>query len=118
MITLVKTKGRRGSVRAIYTPDPIGQAPREWTALHEAARAGDVGRLLAALTTGVVPVNSVDEMGQTPLLVAVRHHRFAVVRSLLDFGASPDVPDAFGMTARRCARRAPARLRALFGLPV
>lgn len=61
------------------------------SALHAAARDGDLKRLAAALDAGDAP-DAVDEAGQTALFVAAVGGHAAAVDLLLSRGADPEAP--------------------------
>jgi ankyrin repeat protein len=66
--------------------------------LHVAAIWGD-SEAIALLIRAGADVNSVGDMGYTPLLHAVTYGHLAAVRVLLATGASPHVRSEFGTTA-------------------
>lgn len=68
------------------------------TALHEAARQGDMGFLRSLLTSGA-DINAVDETGKTALTDAIQADRSEVVILLLERGASPVMQDMYGRNA-------------------
>ncbi len=69
----------------------------------EAAEAGDSKVLAARLEEGADP-NMVDELGNTPLHLAVRGKSSKVVQMLLSAGADPQAVDAAGKTPRELCR--------------
>lgn len=73
------------------------------TALHRAAKAGDLDMVRLLLTYGA-RVDVTDQYGETPLHFAIRGHNPDVIRLLLEQGADPDWEDIFGRTPAHCAR--------------
>jgi outer membrane protein assembly factor BamB len=68
------------------------EAPDE--ALREAARQGDLARVVALLDSGV-PVDAPTRYGATPLFYAAERGHLAIVRLLVARGASVHVEDTF-----------------------
>jgi hypothetical protein len=66
------------------------------------ARYNQCERARRAIARGV-PVNARNELGETPLLLAVSHGQTALVKLLLLSGADPTIPDRLGQTARSIA---------------
>jgi hypothetical protein len=66
--------------------------------LHSAAEAGDVGRVLSLLDSGV-SVDARDTRGVTALMAAVSKRRLEVARALLERGADADASSPSGWTA-------------------
>lgn len=60
---------------------------KNWTAMHEAAKVGDVDILMLLLRNGG-RVNHKDVMGVTPLAVAAEHGHFQIAEILLSCGQS------------------------------
>lgn len=67
--------------------------PKKWTAMHEAAKVGDVDILMLLLRNGV-RVNHKDMAGVMPLAVAAEHGHLHVVEILLNCGQSEERPPA------------------------
>ena len=65
--------------------------------IHAAARAGDVEQVDAALKSGA-GLNSPDNWGRTPLIVALQQGKAPVVEMLISRGASVAATDAWGRT--------------------
>lgn len=65
--------------------------PKKWTAMHEAAKVGDVDILMLLLRNGV-RVNHKDVAGVTPLAVAAEHGHLHVAEILLNCGQSEERP--------------------------
>ncbi len=65
--------------------------------IHAAVRAGDVEQVDAALKSGA-GLNSPDNWGRTPLIVALQQGKAPVVEMLLSRGASVAATDAWGRT--------------------
>ncbi len=68
------------------------------TALHEAARSGNVSFIRTLIAAGA-DINAVDETGKTSLTDAIQANRAEAIRSLLDRGASPVMQDMYGRNA-------------------
>ncbi len=65
--------------------------------IHAAVRSGDVGAVETALKSGA-DVNSPDNWGRTPLIVALQQRKAPVVEMLVNRGASVAATDAWGRT--------------------
>ena len=65
--------------------------------IHEAVRSGNVEKIETALKSGE-DVNSPDNWGRTPLIVALQQRQAPVVEMLIDRGASVATTDAWGRT--------------------
>jgi hypothetical protein len=65
--------------------------------IHAAVRTGDVEQVDAALKAGA-GLNSPDNWGRTPLIVALQQGKAPVVEMLIDRGASVAATDAWGRT--------------------
>lgn len=68
------------------------------TALHKAARAGDVSLIQSQLRAGM-DANVRDQAGRTPLMYAVEHGQLGAVRALLAAGADVNARSRTGRTA-------------------
>ena len=73
------------------------QAPRE-TAIHRAARTGDLALLRSELQRGVSP-NAADDQGRTPLMDAAGSGQVEATRLLLEAGAEVNARAKSGRTA-------------------
>jgi hypothetical protein len=82
-----------GYVEARYVPE----------GLHHFARSGLLGWAQRALAKGV-PVDAPDDLGETPLLLAVLHGQREMVKLLILSGANPSIPDRLGQTPLDAAR--------------
>jgi len=65
--------------------------------IHAAVRTGDVEQVEAALKSGA-GLNSPDNWGRTPLIVALQQGKAPVVEALISRGASVAATDAWGRT--------------------
>jgi len=65
--------------------------------IHAAVRTGDLAQVDAALKSGA-GLNSPDNWGRTPLIVALQQGKAPVVEMLIDRGASVAATDAWGRT--------------------
>jgi ankyrin repeat protein len=74
--------------------------------LHKAAEFGELSDVEGILKVNGKLLNSVDEMGDTPLNCAVVQEREDVVEFLLAHGADPNIPDRNGLTPleQACSR--------------
>ncbi len=68
------------------------------TALHEAARTGDMA-FLRSLIAANADINAVDETGKTALTDAIQANKTEAVILLLEKGASPVMQDMYGRNA-------------------
>ena len=66
--------------------------------IHNAARSGNWNLVRALVKYGVVPVNSRDQYGFTPLHLASRYGRLNVVQELLKHGAHVNPRSLYGET--------------------
>ena len=73
------------------------------TALHRAAKAGDLKMVQILLGHGA-KVDLTDQYGETPLHFAIRGRNPEVIRTLLKHGADPDREDIVGRSPVQCAR--------------
>ena len=67
------------------------------TILHCACENGQLNIVNILLAHNMNP-DERDELGETPLMYAVRYSHTACVLALLDHGANPDIQDRFGLT--------------------
>jgi hypothetical protein len=74
------------------------------TTLQSAAALGNVTQAVALLDQGVA-VDARDELGRTPLMLAVMQDRLEVVRLLLTRGADPNAADNTGRTPLQRAKQ-------------
>jgi ankyrin repeat protein len=73
-------------------------------ALLSAAASGDTGQTTTLLDQGAA-LEARDELGRTPLMLAVMQRKPEVVRLLLDRGADPNVADSAGRTPLQRAKQ-------------
>ena len=90
------------------------------TPLHAAALDGDLARVRRLLAKGADP-GAVDAAGHTPLIEALMDtggtkDRLAVVRALVEAGASLSARDRFGQGVLRLCASDPVRVKALVAL--
>jgi hypothetical protein len=85
--------------RAAVDTDPVP------TALRSAAASGDTAQIALLLDQGAA-LDARDELGRTPLMLAVMQNRPDVARLLLDRGADPNVADNSGHTPLQQAKQA------------
>jgi ankyrin len=76
-------------------PPPWEDAPRP---LHMAAKFGEVADVEAILKRDARAINSLDEMGDTPLNCAVVRENQEIAEFLLAHGADPNIPNRNGLT--------------------
>lgn len=99
-ICLMLKLGRRLALMGtLYIPLAL---PTVWAApapmdIHAAVRTGDLAQVDAALKSGA-GLNSPDNWGRTPLIVALQQGKAPVVEMLIDRGASVAATDAWGRT--------------------
>jgi hypothetical protein len=74
------------------------------TTLLSAAASGDTAQTTALLDQGAAR-DARDDLGRTPLMLAVMQRRVEVVRLLLDHGADPNVADNSGRTPLQRAKQ-------------
>jgi ankyrin repeat protein len=84
------------------TPD-VASGPTQGTALHQAARRGNVAVVQALLEHGAT-INALDAKGQTPLRRAVNCRQLQIVRLLVRHGADIHLADRRGVTPTDMAR--------------
>jgi uncharacterized protein len=75
----------------------VGSGGGGLTALHLAAREGDI-ESARALLDGGADVNQVTEYGWTPLLTAINNRNYALASLLMDRGANPNIANKGGWT--------------------
>jgi hypothetical protein len=85
-----------GRIASLTAPAPA--------VLLSAAASGDVAQATALLDQGGA-VDARDELGRTPLMLAVMQNRPEVVRLLLDRGADPNSADNSGRTPLQQAKQ-------------
>lgn len=76
---------------------------KKWTAMHEAAKVGNVDILMLLLRNGG-RVNHKDVTGVTPLAVAAEHGHFHITEILLNCGQSEDKTE-FNCRFRDCGEK-------------
>ncbi len=86
----------------------IASGPTCGTALHQAARRGNVSVAQAMLDHGAT-IDARDVKGQTPLRRAVNCRQLEIVRLLVQHGADPHAADRRGVTPLDVARTAELR---------
>src|ERR1017187_8453733 len=93
---------RAGLPALLIIGGALGQAPGGATspdsALHKAAREGDLAKLLSLLDFGADP-NQRDGNGNRPLIEAVSAGHLNAVRALIAAGANPNLTSSGGRTA-------------------
>ena len=67
--------------------------------IFEACRKGDLATVEQIYNSDLPIINSEDQKGFTPLIIAVYNNQPAIVKFLLDKGASPEMPDLSGNSA-------------------
>lgn len=67
---------------------------KQWTAMHEAAKVGNVDILMLLLRNGG-QVNQKDVSGGTPLAVAAEHSHYHIIEILLNCGQSGELNGRF-----------------------
>lgn len=90
---LLDYDARSNSKRLINARNLAGK-----TALHEAARTGNLAFLRTLLAAGA-DINAADESGRTALTDAIKANREDAIRLLLDRKASPVIQDMYGRNA-------------------
>jgi ankyrin repeat protein len=96
-----QSAARRNFARAA---PPAVASPGAAPSIQSSAALGDVTQTAALLDQGA-PVDAPDEMGRTPLMLAVMQNRPAVVRLLLARGADPNAADNTGHTPLQQAKQ-------------
>lgn len=96
---MLKLGRRVALIGTLFIPVAL---PTVWAApapidIHAAIRAGDVEKVETALKNGA-DVNSPDNWGRTPLIVALQQGKAPVVELLVNRGASVAATDAWGRT--------------------
>jgi 26S proteasome non-ATPase regulatory subunit 10 len=81
----------------------VASGPTRGTALHQAARRGNVSVAQALLDHGAI-IEARDAKGQTPLRRAVNCRQIVVVLLLVQHGADPHAADRRGVTPLDVAR--------------
>ncbi len=112
-IVVTGSKRERGvrATAAARSPADMGRVLREVAAR---GRARDVERLLDR----GAPIDAADEAGETALMKAIQARKPAIAGLLLRRGASLDVKNRAGVSARDMARAVgDAELNAALGLP-
>jgi hypothetical protein len=82
-------------------PDGAGRTP-----LRLASKRGYLEVVQELIRTGRVDVNTQDDLGQTPLLVAVLHEHHDLIYPLMVAGADPNLKDSCRDTAYSVAEKA------------
>ncbi|KAL9961136.1 hypothetical protein ACROYT_G030028 [Oculina patagonica] len=75
--------------------DFVDKDKNEWNSLHSAARYGDVTKIESLLSRGF-PIDSRDDHGRTPLMVAAYSDKLQAVEHLLAKGANPSLENNNG----------------------
>ena len=89
---------KRAFLFAQTSTSPAVPSAQGKSAIHEAARTGDLGVLRSELQRGISP-NLRDESGRTPLITAVSGGHLNAVRLLLSSGADVNARTRTGHTA-------------------
>lgn len=84
--------------------DALAESAPVPTTLLGAAASGDTAQTTALLEQGAA-LDARDELGRTPLMLAVMQRKPEVVRLLLDRGADPTIADNAGRTPLQQAKR-------------
>jgi ankyrin repeat protein len=95
-------KHKEDAVQALLDKGAAVNRPN-WTPLHYAASAGDVGILRILLARGA-QINALSDKKLSPLMLAARDGQEAAVRFLLEQGADPALVSAYGWNAERFAQ--------------
>jgi len=100
VISLMRKLGRRAAFIWVlffpFAPTAAWAAPAPMD-IHAAVRAGDVEQVEVALKSGA-GLNSPDNWGRTPLIVALQQGKAPIVEALISRGASVAATDAWGRT--------------------
>ena len=72
----------------------LGQAEKRTNALHVAAKNGNIEMIKLVLPH--FDINSIDESGETPLILAAAHGKYAAVQMLIQNAADPHLECSFG----------------------
>lgn len=81
-------------------PGQVTQAPEESSIdFHQAARTGNITRILELLRTNPADINTQDESDRTPLHIAAAFGDLMIVQALTLAGADVEIPDLWGNTA-------------------
>ena len=86
----------------------VARGPTRGTALHQAARRGNVSAVQALLDHGAT-IDARDAKGETPLRRAVNCRQLEIVRLLVQHGADPHAADRRGVRPLDVARTAEMR---------
>jgi ankyrin repeat protein len=89
-----ETKMPKLSAASSVSPMPRGGL----SAVHFAAREGDIATMTAMLDNGV-DINHLDVDKTTPLVVALLNKQYTLAKFLLDRGANPNLADVLGRGA-------------------
>lgn len=71
--------------------------------LHSACHAGILEVVKLIVNNRLVNINHRDDLGRTPLVMAVLFHNYKIVEFLLSKGADPNIPTDSGKSAIRFA---------------
>jgi ankyrin repeat protein len=86
----------RAEFFSVSAPPPWEDAPHP---LHVAAKFGELSDVEGILKRDEKAINSLDEMGDTPLNCAVIQENTEIAEFLLAHGADPNIPNRNGQTA-------------------
>jgi len=84
---------------------PVNQTdPAGNTALHWAARAGELDCVMLLLSVGQIGINKTNKLGDTPAILAAHHGRSHCLDALLQAAADPDLINNEGKKLSTVAR--------------
>jgi ankyrin repeat protein len=95
-------KHKEDAVQALLDKGAAVNRPN-WTPLHYAASAGDVGIMRILLARGA-HIDALSDKKLSPLMLAARDGQEAAVRFLLEQGADPALVSAYGWNAEQFAQ--------------
>lgn len=98
-------EGADTCVRTLEAVRAMARSPQALRFLQDAIVRGDEDAALDAMALGV-PVNAVDDAGNTAMHLAARHGRLGLIRPLIRAGALIDEPNVTGQSALHLAAAA------------